>query len=352
MSERPSAEVRRASEPPRSERARRAGALVSLPATGVLVPAGCACCGEPAARSAVARGRAGVELIVGYCDACIAHLGRESLRRLAAGVASGLIGFGLALALPFAPYPLSLPALAASVFLASLAPLLVVVAWPRRAEPGHSADGAAVRFAGDERLLCANGRFATELARVNDAKVERVVFHEARLAPILFALPVGAVPVALATLVASSPLVRVVNLGPERITVEVDGRRVATVDPTSVEAPSAGVEVRVTAGLHELSARTAEGVVAREEVRVESGHMHLFAPASDGYCFWLETAEYGRGRPPGVTRVPLEGNSHFWVLPADLGGWFRPVPEQAAAEARLTGGVVTVLRQAPCGAEQ
>jgi len=351
VSEPPSAKFRHASEPPRSERARRSGAVVSLAASGVLVPAGCACCGEPAACSAVARGPGGVELILGYCDACIAHVGRESVRRLAAAVASALVGFGLALALPFAPYPLSLPALGALVFTASLLPLVVVSAWPRRAEPGHTADGAAARFVGPGRVLFSNARFATELGRANDAKVERVAFREARLAPALFALPPLAVLVALATLVASSPLVRIVNLGPDRIVVEVDGRRVAVVDPTSVEAPSAGVEVRITAGPHELLARSADRVVAREVVTVESGHMHLFAPASDGYCFWLETAAYGRGRAPGVTRSPLEGAARFWVLPADLGGFFRPVPEQARAEARLTGGVVTVLRQAPCGVD-
>lgn len=339
------------SEPPRSERARRKAALVTLAATGVLVPAGCACCGEPAARSAVARGPGGAELIVGYCDACIGHLGRESVRKVAAGVASALVGFGLALALPLARYPLPLPALAAVVFFAALAPLAVVVFWPRRAEPGHGAEGPAVRFVGDKRLLCANDRFATELGRANDATIERVEFREARLAPRLFALPFLAVLVAVVTLLLSSPLVRIVNLGPERIVVEVDGRRVATVDPTSVEAPAAGLEVRVTAGLHELTAASADRVVAREVVTVESGHMHLFAPGSDGYCFWLETAEYGRGRAPGVTRTPLEGGGRFWVLPAELGGFFRPVPEQARAEARLTGGVVTVLRQAPCGAD-
>jgi hypothetical protein len=339
------------SEPPKSERARRKAALVTLGATGVLVPAGCACCGEPAARSAVARGPGGAELIVGYCDACVGHLGRESVRKLAATVASALVGLGLALALPLARYPLPLPALSLLVFFAALAPLLVVLAWPRRPEPGHGAEGPAVRFVGEQRVLCANDRFATELARANAAKIEHVEFRELRLARRVFALPLLAVLVAVATLLLCSPLVRIVNLGPERIAVTVDGRRVATVDPTSVEAPAAGAEVRVTAGVHELTAASAERVVARELVTVESGHMHLFAPGSDGYCFWLETAEYGRGRPPGVTRTPLEGSSRFWVLPAELGGFFRPVPEQAQAEARLTGGVVTVLRQAPCGAD-
>jgi hypothetical protein len=86
-------------------------------------------------------------------------------------------------------------------------------------------------------------------------------------------------------------------------------------------------------------------------VRVEGGHPHLFAPGSEGYCFWLESAEYGRGRANEPLREPLEGTQHFWVLPPDLGGFFRPVPEQARAETRLTGGTVTVLRQAPCGAD-
>jgi hypothetical protein len=150
----------------------------------------------------------------------------------------------------------------------------------------------------------------------------------------------------------SSPLVRLLNLGPDRVTVEVDGRPIATVESTSVESASAGTEVRITAGEHELVARApGGGVVERVTVRVEGGHAHLFAPGSEGYCFWLESADYGRGRSGEPRREPLEGPPHFWPLPTDLGGWFRPVPEQALAEARLTGGTVTVLRQAPCGAE-
>jgi hypothetical protein len=322
-----------------------------LAASGVLMPSGCACCGEPAAKSEVVRAPGGSELIVGYCDTCRAHLGRESTVRLAGGVASGLLGGGFALALPFAPHPLPLVTLGASVFVAALLPLLVAFAWPRRPAPGHAAEGAAVRFVKDGELLCANDRFATDLARANDATLKRVRFHERRSDGGVFFIPLLAVATSLVTLLASSPLVRIVNLGPERLFIDVDGRRVATVDPTSVEAPSAGVEVRVTAGPHEFVARTAEREVLRESATVQSGHAHLFAPTSEGYCFWLETAEYGRSRAGAVTREPLEGPTHFWVLPADLGGWFRPAPEQSLAEARLTGGVVTVLRQAPCGLE-
>lgn len=297
------------------------------------------------------RGPGGAELIVGYCDECHAHLGREATQRFAGAVAAGLVGGGLALALPLAEQPLPLFTLMAVVLLASLAPLVVVFAWPRRPEAGHVAVGPAVHFVADGELACASDRYARELARANGTTHRRARFRERRSALRAFAIPLVAAALSATILLATSPLVRIVNLGPERISVDVDGRRVADVDPTSVEAPSAGVEVRITAGEHELVARTADRVVERARAGIRSGHAHLFAPGSEGYCFWLETAEYGRSRDAGVERKPLTGPPHFWVLPADLGGWFRPVPEQALAEERLTGGVVTVLRQAPCSVD-
>ena len=292
------------------------------------------------------------ELIVGYCDECSAHLGREATRQLAGGVASGLLGGGIALALPFASHPPSPPVLVALVLLAALVPVGVVAFWPRRPAPGHSAEGPAVRYTHEGDVLCANDRFATELARSNDGKQRLARFRERRLAAWLCLPGLLAAAAGVATLVVSSPLVRLVNLSPERISVEVDGRAVAGVESTSVESASAGTEVRITAGEHELVARAPGGrVVERAVVRVEGGHAHLFAPGSEGYCFWLESADYGRGRSGTPRREPLEGPPHFWALPSDLGGWFRPVPEQARSEARLTGGTVTVLRQGPCGGE-
>jgi len=316
------------------------------------MPSTCACCGEPAAQGSLARARAGSGLIVGYCDDCAAHLGRDATRRLAGVVASSLLGGGLALALPFSDRPPSIVVLAFVVLVAALVPVAVVALWPRRPAPGHCAEGPAVRFLADGEVLCASDRYATELCRANGGKQRLARFRERRTSVWLFVPSPLCVALGVATLVVSSPLLRVVNLGPERITVEVDGRRVVAVDPTSVENASAGEEVRITAGEHELVARTPSGrVVEQARVRVEAGHPHLFAPGSEGNCFWLESAEYGRGRANEPEREPLEGETHFWVLPSDLGGFFRPVPEQAQAESRLTGGVVTVLRQAPCGAD-
>ena len=292
------------------------------------------------------------ELIVGYCEDCSAHLGREATRKLAGAVASALLGGGLAVSWPFAAQPPSIPVFVLLVLAAALLPVAVVALWPRRVAPGHSSEGPAVRFTHEGEVLCANDRFAAELARSNAGKHRLAPFRERRAAGWLFLPAPVAAAAGVATLVVSSPLVRLLNLGPERVTVEVDGRLVAAVESTSVESASAGTEVRITAGEHELVARAPGGrIVERALVRVEGGHAHLFAPGSDGYCFWLESADYGRGRSGEPRREPLEGPPHFWALPSDLGGWFRPVPDQALSEARLTGGTVTVLRQAPCGAD-
>jgi hypothetical protein len=282
----------------------------------------------------------------------MAHLGREDTRALAGGVAGVLLGGGLALSLPFASRPLPLLWFAFVVFLAALVPVAVVALWPRRPAPGHASAGPAVRFVAEGTLACANDRYAAELARANGGTSKLARFHERRITTGLLAVPPGVAGFGVAVLVLSAPVVRIVNLGTERVTVELDGQSIASVEPTSVESASAGVEVRITAGTHALVARTPAGSVVEEaSVTVEGGHPHLFAPGSDGYCFWLESADYGRGRTGEPRREPLEGVPHFWPLPADLGGWFRPVPEQARAEARLSGGTVTVLRQAPCGAD-
>ena len=286
---------------------------------------------------------------MGYCEDCAGHVGGERVRKLGGGIAAALAGVGLAFALPFGARVLPAPALATLVLVGALVPIGIVALWPRRPGRGHSAEGPAVRFVGESEILAANARWATELARLNGATHERATFRERRVSLAMLPGPVLAPPLALLTLGTTSPVVRVVNLSHERVAVEVDGERVAEVDPTSVESPSAGVEVRVAVGGHVLVARGPGGVVVEQAaITIQSGREHLFAPGSDGYCFWLETAAYGRAKELTLSREPLAGPPHFWSLPEGLGGWFHPAPESALAELRLTGGVVTVLRQAPC----
>ena len=322
---------------------------MSIEPSGVLVPPACACCGAEAARSDVARLAGTKELIVGYCDECRRHQGAERARRLAGGLASGLVGLALALALPLASPPLPALALAGLVLAGSLLPVLVVAAWPRRARTGHTADGPAVRFVDNGELLCADERWGAELARLNGVTRKLSPWRESRWSFAMLSAPLLAPPLSFAVLNAASPIVRVVNLTGDQLVVEVDGVRRASIPPTSVESPSAGAELRIAAGEHSLVARALDGSeLERTDAVVASGQLHLFAPASTGHCFFLETIGYGRSGERRAERAPLDGPPHFWSLPDDLGGWFAAPPEAAIAETRLTGGTVVVLRHAPC----
>jgi hypothetical protein len=89
-------------------------------------------------------------------------------------------------------------------------------------------------------------------------------------------------------------------------------------------------------------------VVEEARVFVKSGARHLYAPASDGYCFWLERSFYGRSGPDVAERRALAGSVRFWVLPSDLDTWFSPNPEPSRADKRSSGGMLSALRQARC----
>jgi hypothetical protein len=296
----------------------------------------------------------GTELFVGYCEECARHLGTERTRKLAGGVASGLLGVALALALNLAPIPLPAPALAVLAFAGALLPIVAVALWPRVPGSGHVTVGPAVRFRRAGELVAASDPWGIELARANDVKRERTTFDEHRISvPMLPALVVAPL-LALGVRELASPVVRVVNLTNETMTVSVDGRPLASVEPTSLESPSAGSEIRMPSGSHELTARAPDGhVLEQASVTVLAGRPHLFAPASTGFCFWLETRSYGRNErgEEAIKREPLEGPPSFWALPANLGGFFLPAPAVGSAESRLTGGEVTVLRQGPCEGE-
>jgi hypothetical protein len=326
--------------------------LVGVEPAGVLVPPACACCGSEAARSDLARlGSGASEIIVGYCDDCRRHQGMARARRLSGALASGLVGLAFVVVLPLASPALPALALAGVALAAALVPVVVVVFWPSRLRPGHTSDGPAVRFVSNGELLCADERWGAELARLNGGTRRLAPWREARFSFALLAPALVAPPLALVALNAASPIVRVVNLSGDEIVVEVDGTRRAKLAPTSVESPSAGAELRISVGGHDLVARALDGrVLEQTRALVESGRAHLFAPASEGHCFFGESAGYGRSGERLAEREPLEGPPHFWSLPNDLGGWFSAPPEAAIAETRWTGGTVKVLRHAPCEA--
>jgi hypothetical protein len=320
---------------------------LELGPVGARLPDECACCGAPvSAHTVVRRGRDAAELLVGYCGECHEHVGKDGTRALGVGLASFLLGASLGVALPLTMRaPLLVVVL--TVLAASLAPLLV--AWALRPRParGHSAWGGAVHFSGAS-LACARSDYADRVFSLNPKSRELESSAAPWFSPWMLAGPLIALSATPFAYELSFPSLRVLNLTGERFEIWVDGRLIGSVAPTSVESPLAGRDLEVAAGSHLFEVRDAAGaVVAKEEGRLVSGKSHLFAPASSEYCFWIETLGYGRGG--GATeRRPLEGNTHFWVLPDGIDRFFTPPGAEGALAANLSGGSVTVLRQAPC----
>ncbi len=317
---------------------------------GLAMPGSCACCGAPASSSRLEiRPGDGTSLIIPYCDGCQRHASRATTRSLAAGIAALLVALTLSLGLPLAWPGASLASFVLVVAACALFPLLVAGAFPPRPAPGHSAAGRASWWSSGGELVCTNSRWAAELASSAgvDARVARI--RERALSPWILAGPIVALIVAPIAHRFHHPRVRVLNLTEARIEIYVDGEQLGSIDPTSAESPAAGAELRLPTGKRTLVALSSDGrSVDRAEVEVHSGARHLYAPGSDGHCFWLERTLYGRNVAAVSQRRVLSGPIRFWTLPRDLDTWFAPNPDPLAADRRSSGGELVALRQARC----
>jgi hypothetical protein len=215
-----------------------------------------------------------------------------------------------------------------------------------RPRQGHAASWRAVWWIGRHTLFCAEPRFAAAL----DASGEQrpTTRSEPALTRFMFLGLIGTLVIAPPLHRLHHPLVRIVNLSPQRLSVWVDGKPLAWVEPTSAESSAAGAELRFPAGARVIEARDGQGrTLDAAHVRLVSGAMHFYAPASNGYCFWFEHTHYGRARSFENDIEPLAGPTHFWVLARRVDSWFSPNPP-TADDNRSTGGSLTALRQGPC----
>lgn len=327
----------------------RGARVVGLRPEGSILPRSCPCCGAVGAHGAVVARADGAEIIVNLCEPCLAHAGSFGTQRLSAAIASLVFGLALSAALPvlapWLPFAACLPIVLGGAAL----PLLVGRVLRRRLRSPHSARGNGVWWR-DRELHACNDEWAAELARLNGAELEPGRSREPWFSAWMSSgLVVGAGSLALFHWL-HHPLLRIVNVTEARVEVTLDGRPLAVVEPTSGESPTAGVELRVPSGSHEISVRSlADGrLVSRKPVYFEGGRAHLFAPGSEGYCFWLESTGYGRAGGSSSEYEPLPGDEDFWVLPRDVDTWFSPNPPPGEGRSRASGGVLTALRQAPC----
>jgi hypothetical protein len=325
------------------------GFIVTLDPIGCDVPPECASCGALASSSrALRRPRDGAAIIVPYCDACHACASSPRTRTLSASLASCLVALTLASALPavFGNVPALLLALLVNV--GALSPLVVGEVLSRSPSTARAGVGCAAWWTSSGELACKYEAWAAELARRNQCAI-----RSARISSSSWRWSYVAGPLVGSVLIGLfypfyHPRVRILNLTPERLSVWVDGRPEAEVEPTSTENPRAGVERRLPAGNRLLEARTPSGrVVSRVNVRITGGGRHLYAPGSDGYCFWLESTAYGLRAPAPENVTSLISEQRFWLVPEGVDTWFSPNPPPAADD-RSTGGVLLALRQAPC----
>jgi hypothetical protein len=291
----------------------------------------------------------GKALIVPYCDGCQRHASASTTRALAAGLASVVVGVSLALSVPLAWESAPLAAYVAMVVGLSALPVGVLALWQRPPAPGHSASGRAAWWTANGELACTSGRWASELATASGVDGRLDFRRERLLSPWVMAGPIVVLIGAPLVHRFHNPTLRIVNLTENRLFVLVDGRNVASVEPTSAESPAAGMEVRVPSGRRTLRAVGPDGLIVEEAVvELQSGSQHLYAPGSEGHCFWLERTFYGRAQAEVSERRPLVGPVRFWMLPRKLDSVFAPNPEPAVADRRSSGGELVALRQARC----
>jgi len=333
-----------------TEPAVASGTVFRATQSALVIPPECACCVASSARTIRETHFTGRTAFIPYCADCHAHVSKEETRHLAMTLSSGIVALTLAAGLPLAWQPRSATLYALCVLAGGLIPLVVGALWPRTRAPGHTAFGRAAELRMGGSLVCANAGWGRAAARGSGADSFPIRYHERRV-------PRGTM-LALVVLCAALPVyyrvhfptVRVVNLTDGRLEIVVDGAVRASVPPTSAESTGAGVEIRVAAGPRVFTARDERGrTVDTAGISIRTGAQHLYAPASEPYCFWIETTGYGRSKGAGTRVEPLTGPPRLWVLDDAIDLWFSPTPD-ADFDDRSTGGFLRALRQARCEA--
>lgn len=311
----------------------------------LVLPRGCAACGVATERSRLLAGPASTELLVPYCGPCLERLVHHDTLAVAANVAALLLAACWACVFPLLWPDASLGLHLTLTLVVALSPQLLRS--PASKLFGLPSARPSVSFHAGH-LVCERQAFAGEVATLNGLGVqpERIGIAAGERATWLLAPLLG---LALATGMYQwqhLPL-RVLNVGAEPLWLVVDGQARGSILPSPVETGTAGLELSLPRGAHQLTAVDPVGrPLAEVHVVLSSPHGHLFAPRSETHCFWLELTGYGRER--GRRIIPLVSPTRFWVLDETVDTWFVPSPVATGADERSSGGVLTALRYAPC----
>jgi hypothetical protein len=313
----------------------------------VVVPEGCANCGELASR-AHPESRAHRRVLVPYCARCSSDLAKVGTTQLAALLAAVLLEVTLLLTLPWIFRTLGLGAFLTLVATGGALPLAVAWGCRRPAAPPQTSSGKAAFWIGDGVFGCFNEAWARALGRTVGSEPA----HQRHREPVLSLWMAGVVGIGLAAAPSvytfSYPDLMVLNFAPTRVSVLAEGTLVAEVEPTSLESSRAGARVRLAAGEHRITVVGEDGAQLEERpIRLVGGGLHLLSISGAEYCFWLERDDYGKGASGDRTYQPLDPQTRFWVVPTRVDSWFSPNPGRAE-DGRSSGGSMTALRHARC----
>lgn len=327
---------------------RSAVTLVRIRPEDVVSPEDCACCGAAASRTQAARlwfqGRG---LLVPYCAACHRHAAAAGTRDAAVALSAALATATAALGLPLLFAPPSLIVHLAFALLVGSVPWIAFALWPKKASAGHSSSGKAVYFRPNGTLVCRRAAWGERLARASGVGATRGRWLGEMVTPWLLATWTVSAAGSVLAYETLFPVVHVVNSTNAPFTVLVDGRARAKIESARSEGTFGTVALRVLAGHRSLAARDPSGRVLSDVVaEVGLGRDYLYAPASTGTCFWVETAGYGRTHDTTL-REPLSSPSMFWVIEPRIDVWFSALPPRSA-DGRSSGGTLRAVRRAPC----
>jgi hypothetical protein len=217
----------------------------------------------------------------------------------------------------------------------------------RRPTLPRSSEGRAVWWTKPGFLVCTSAQWSEELARTNGAQRVPGRMREPLLGLSAFLGPMLALAVAPFLHPLLYPALMVLNLSGEEFEIREAGRLLVRMESTSLESPGAGKMIRLGSGLHAFDVLDVHGgPLGRFEVELAAGDVHLFAPFSEGHCFWLERDGYGRVAAQ-QHRTELDRKRQFWRITTPVDGWFEanPIPP---ADDRSSGGQLTAVRHARC----
>ncbi len=288
----------------------------------------------------------GKGVVIPYCSACLSSIGRTGVGNLAWILAEILSSMTACAFLAMLPWVSEGAAIGFALAFA-VVPWLTGQIWKNYSERLPSRHGKAV-FAIAEGLACRNAEWATQLGNRVGANVHS---KRLRIGTKLGWASSGVLIALLATpwlFEIFHPYVRIVNLTDDVIVAFADGHKLASVQLTSSENPSAGSLTRIPLGQRRLSARRLDGTIVDQVLAdVIAGHSHLFAPGRpQSICFWVERTGLGRARDGLAQREVLAPLASFWSIKSDIDVWFEPA--SGSSSTHFTGSVVTALRQGAC----